>query len=307
MIAGQARDEPTEQPKIMDRSFRLIPFQELDAASNMAIDEALLQSHLQGLSPPTLRFYRFAPPAVSIGYGQKLKEEEERSIRNAGFDLVRRPTGGRAVLHLDDLTYSFVGSEMVSDAVAREAVAVSGESVPPSAQSVCDGISSGAAVRAAYPGFLSASVATSYKQICQGLIEGMKTFGITLELGSSGAGYRANYDCFTVTTGADLHWQGKKMIGSAQMRRKQAVLQHGSILLNQDQSKMSALFGASTTADRHANLYDLLNRQIPLPDLQSAIGEGFASVFQCEIIPSQLSAYEQNLVADLLPKYRSFQ
>jgi len=286
----------------MNSPWRLIRHQEWDAATNMAIDEAVLQSHLDGMAPPTLRFYRFAPPAVSIGYGQKLKQEEEQSIRNAGLDLVRRPTGGRAVLHLDDLTYSFVGSSLAADVVASKIAQPA-----PSTLTDGDGIASGAGDKiAAHPGFLSCSVSVSYKEICRGLIEGLKTFGIELELGSTTADYRASYDCFVATTGADLHLAGKKLIGSAQMRRKYAVLQHGSILLNQDQEKMSSLFGDTKTAIRHANLYEILDRAVPLDELEAAIVKGFESVFMTSILPGELSAYEQNLVCELLPKYQTF-
>jgi len=278
----------------MNSPWRLIPYKEWDAATNMAIDEAILQSHLDGIVPPTLRFYGFAPPAVSIGYGQKLNQEEEQSIGNAGLDLVRRPTGGRAVLHLADLTYSFIGSSLAADVVAAKI-----------AQQAPSAVASGGD-SSTHPGFLSCSVSVSYKQICQGLIEGLKTFGIDLELGSTSADYRANYDCFVATTGADLHLQGKKMIGSAQMRRKYAVLQHGSILLNQDQDKMSSIFGDTKTAIRHANLYDVLNRTVPLQELQAAIVSGFELVFDTSIVPGELSAYEEDLVGKLRPKYKAY-
>ena len=127
----------------MKDTWRLIDFESFDAATNMAVDEAILEAHLDGLVPPTLRFYGWAPPAVSICYGQKLPEKVRQKIIARGFDVVRRPTGGRAVLHLDELTYSFVGSGKMQ----------------------------------------GASVIESYKKICQALISGFKHLGVDVEIG----------------------------------------------------------------------------------------------------------------------------
>src|SRR5437879_3230829 len=91
--------------------WRFIPCASYDGCTNMAIDEAILDAHIAGDAAPTLRLYFFAPPAVTIGLSQKMPPELVQSIEARGIDVVRRPTGGRAVLHLNDLTYSFVGSD----------------------------------------------------------------------------------------------------------------------------------------------------------------------------------------------------
>ncbi len=242
----------------------------------MAADEAILEAHLAGEVPPTLRLYGWNPAAVSIGYSQKISEAEIRSITDHGFDVVRRTTGGRAVLHSGDLTYSFVGSSAMENEKIKD------------------------------QHLLSTSVAGAYKEICQGLIIAIEQFGITLELGSSKSDYRVNYDCFRATTNADLQYAGKKMIGSAQLRRKNAVLQHGSILLNQDQKKMTEIYGGTYEGaeDRHANLFEVIGKSVSMHDLEAAIKLGFSEAFAVAVEPSQLTTDERKRIEVLIPKYK---
>ncbi len=265
--------------------WRLITYSEFEPAFNMAADEAILEAHLAGEVPPTLRLYGWKPAAISIGYSQKISPQEIQSIKDHGLAVVRRPTGGRAVLHLGDLTYSFVGTS-----IGDKDKTVNNEQQSDQNSK----------------GFLSTSVAAAYKQICQGLIEAIKEFGITLELGTSNSEYRTNYDCFRATTNADLQYGGKKMIGSAQLRRKNAVLQHGSILLNQDQNKMAEVFGNTEqlNGDRHANLFEVLARNISMTELESAMKHGFETAFVKTLVPSQLSNYELERIEKLIPKYQ---
>ncbi|MBS1953800.1 MAG: lipoate--protein ligase family protein [Cyanobacteria bacterium SZAS-4] len=257
-------------------NWRLITYGEFDPAFNMAADEAILEAHLAGEVPPTLRLYGWNPAAISIGYSQKISEAEIQSITDHGLDVVRRTTGGRAVLHAGDLTYSFVGSSIGDDSHEQQH-------------------------------FLSTSVAAAYKEICQGLILAFEEFGITLELGSSKSDYRTNYDCFRATTNADLQYAGKKMIGSAQLRRKNAVLQHGSILLDQDQNKMTEVYGGTkseATEDRHANLFEILKKTVSMSELEAALKAGFGKAFAVEFDYSPLTQLEQNRIEALTPKYR---
>ena len=87
-------------------TWRLIVDAEAPGAANMAADEAILNSVIDGASLPTLRFYRWHPPCLSLGRNQKLAEVDLPACRAAGIDIVRRPTGGRSILHTDELTYS---------------------------------------------------------------------------------------------------------------------------------------------------------------------------------------------------------
>lgn len=252
----------------MRQPWRFIVYAQCDAATNMALDEAMLEAHLAGLVPPTLRLYGFAPPAVTLGYNQLVPEGLMERARIEGFEVVRRPTGGRAVLHADDLTYSFIGTS-----------------------NECS------------EGFLSTSVSGAYKQICRGLQLGLQDLGLDLELGNSDVSYRKLHDCFGATTGSDLHVSGKKMIGSAQLRRKHAVLQHGSILLNQGQSIMPQLLCQSTKLDRHANLFEILGRQVSLTELQESVKEGFESAFDIQLHEAPLSDWETQLARQLRSNY----
>ncbi|HEY9785143.1 MAG TPA: lipoate--protein ligase family protein [Candidatus Obscuribacterales bacterium] len=233
----------------------------------MAIDEAILEAHLMGKVPPTLRFYGWEPPAVSLGYAQKLPTESVNRIHEMGFDIVKRPTGGRAVLHFGELTYSFVGS---TDAQLRE------------------------------------SILDAYKQICSGLLEGLRLLGVELEIGSGQPAHRQMHDCFLATTTADLHFGGKKMVGSAQLRRKHAVLQHGSILLSQPQDLMPKLLYPVTAAEsaaslkRHANLFEILKREPTYKELQAAFHKGFEKAFATRFEPGELTELESQLATALL-------
>lgn len=170
----------------------------------MAIDSWLLEQHRLGLHPPTLRFYRWQPIAISLGFHQKRYPDAWRNLRwnEQPVELVRRPSGGRAVLHQGDLTYAVVAS-----------------------------------------GF-SGSRIQAYQDICAFLIQGWRSLGVGLTYGEAGRGYIHNPNCFGTATGADLVIpDGSKLIGSAQLRRGAAILQHGSMQLEPDPELFERVFG----------------------------------------------------------------
>jgi lipoate-protein ligase A len=232
----------------MREVWRLIPYAEFDGSTNMSIDEAILEERINGAAPPTLRLYGFSPPCVTIGLSQKMDDAVAARIQAAGVDVVRRPTGGRAVLHLDDLTYSFVGTD-----------------------TTCGGR-------------FSTSITESYKQISQGLVAAFAELGAPSELGATGVAYRHLQDCFMATTGSDLHHNGTKLIGSAQVRRRGSILQHGSVPLLQDPEMMPRLLGEPTSPDspRHLNLFDLIGRRLTFAELQDAFQAGFQKTFDVD-------------------------
>jgi lipoate-protein ligase A len=264
--------------------WRLIRYEAFDGATNMAIDEAILESHIKGDTPPTLRFYGFQPEAISLGYAQKLDDALLQRLKQSKYSLVRRPTGGRAVLHAGDLTYSFVGSSL-------------GSSVD---QDTAGGIN------AKSEGFLDHSVSKAYKQICAGLIEGLKILDLNSGLGASHVNYRDVHDCFLAATGADLQVDGLKLVGSAQLRRRQGVLQHGSILLNQEQEIMANLFSPEAVLvaasakkeekrNHHANLFELINKR-PIFEIEEALIAGFSTAFGATFETQGLTAAEKDFV-----------
>ncbi len=171
---------------------------------HMALDEYLLEQHRLGQHPPMLRFYQWQPAAISLGYHQRHSPEAWRHLEWQGrsLDIVRRPTGGRAVLHQGDLTYALVTSGYKGN---RQQI---------------------------------------YRQLSAFLVEGWRSLGIPLYYGQVGRGYIHNPDCFGTATNADLVTAtGYKLIGSAQLYRDHAVLQHGSIRLTQDAGLYRQVFG----------------------------------------------------------------
>jgi lipoate-protein ligase A len=256
------------------KSWRLVPYEIYDGALNMALDETLLENHILGATPPTVRFYGWSPAAVTVGYSQTVGSDVIERAVQSGFDVVRRPTGGRAVLHAKELTYSFIGSSDPSD-----------------------------------PNSLSSSIIGAYKQICAALILGLEELGISTELGASDASYRQMHDCFLATTTADLHFRGKKMVGSAQCRRGKGVLQHGSILLDQDQRSMHQLLTGERSGSvdgsrqRHANLLDVLGRTVSIEELSAALKRGFERAFSCCLVNQPVTAVEREQAQAMRGKY----
>lgn len=176
-----------------------------DGATQMAIDKALLEAHIRGDRPAMLRFYRWDRPTLSLGYHQRDYPAywEQVTWQGEKLPIVRRPTGGRGVLHQGDLTYAVITSGLAPG--RRE----------------------------------------SYEQICQFLITGLAQLGLVLRYGDGGRGYIHQPDCFGTATAADLVLpDGSKLIGSAQLRREGAILQHGSIRLNPDADLYRSVFGA---------------------------------------------------------------
>lgn len=186
--------------------WRLIPLLNASGKVQMAIDRWLLEQHQSG-HPPALRFYTWSPAAISLGYHQHKYPEHWQHLVWQGekVDLVRRPTGGRAVLHQGDLTYAVVTSELVGTRVQV------------------------------------------YEKICEFLIQGWRSLNVQLHYGTAGRGYIHNPNCFGTATGADLVLpDGTKFIGSAQLRRGGAILQHGSIRLQPDTELFAEVFGTES-------------------------------------------------------------
>jgi lipoate-protein ligase A len=176
-------------------------------AWNMAVDEAILEHSGRSESLPTLRLYAWEPACLSLGHAQPFADVDGARLRARGWDVVRRATGGRAILHTDELTYSVTGS-------AQEPL-------------------------------LAGSVLESYNRIAQALLSAVKSLGLPVEIKaaqpvgpvSSGMDTR-NPVCFEVPSTYEITVDGKKLIGSAQARKKEGVLQHGSLPLTGDLTRI---------------------------------------------------------------------
>lgn len=195
--------------------WRLIRSGPLSGAENMALDEALLESVAAGRSLPVLRFYGWQPPAVSLGYFQQLASAvDPEACRQLGYDIVRRLTGGRAVLHDCEVTYAVISPERSE----------------------------------LFPG----GILENYRVIARGLQQALDSFGLQTSLapgrtacgGNSAAQQSA---CFTAPATWELLHAGCKMTGSAQKRQGDVFLQHGSIPLDLDPVR---LFQALDTEHR---------------------------------------------------------
>lgn len=239
-------------------TWRLLLHPPADGAWNMSLDEALLRSLQQGFAPVTLRFYRWQPPTVSLGYFQAAEDVELDAIRRLGLGLVRRPTGGRAILHDDELTYSIV--------------------LPASA----------------IPG--GRSVGRSYLTISRCLIAGLEGLGVKALVGrKSPSRTTISPGCFALSTRADLSAAGRKLIGSAQVRRSGFILQHGAIPITIDLAKHKAVFGRAqgqAVIRSAVGLADLLGRRPSWEEISEALVEGFQRVLGVRIEQGELTDRE---------------
>ena len=164
-------------------------------AANMALDQAMAEAAAAGEAPPTLRLYRWQPPAVSLGRHQAIREIDQEAVLALGYDIVRRPTGGRAILHTDELTYAVTA--------AADEPRVSG------------------------------SLMDAYLRLSNALLAGLQRVGLEANkaAGDVRAGPNVSAACFEVPSAYEITAHGRKLIGSAQSRRAGYVLQHGSLPL----------------------------------------------------------------------------
>jgi lipoate-protein ligase A len=254
---------------------------------NMAIDEAILTAHSEGKVPPTVRFYGWNPATLSIGYFQKAAEVDKEALANEGIGFVRRATGGRAVLHDKELTYSIIVAEN-------------------------------------YPG-IPRNVTDAYRVLSEGLLQGFRNLGLGAEMVNlateeekekyASAGSAA---CFDSPSWYELVVEGRKVAGSAQVRQKDVVLQHGSILLDMDTDQLFRLlkFANEKVAERMKSSFtkkavainDLLRAQgketVSLGQVEEAFHKGLASGLGVQLETAVLTPYEEELAEQLaLEKY----
>jgi lipoate-protein ligase A len=244
----------------------------------MAIDEAILLSVAAGMSPPTLRFYGWEPPCVSVGYAQRLRDEVDlETCRRLGYSWVRRPTGGRAILHVDELTYSVV-APLKEPRVAGD-------------------------------------ILTSYRRLSRGLIAGLGLLGCQATQAALNAGCRPpdpSAACFDVPSPYEVLSQGRKLVGSAQARRKRAVLQHGTLPLRGDVSRLAQALVLpdgtrqvlrDTLRRRAITLGEALGRSVSFDEAADALAVGFAQALNLTLVPGGLSDDERDALIPLRAKH----
>lgn len=259
-------------------NWRIINSGIADAASNMAIDEAILLAHSAGQVPPTLRFYGWQPAAVSLGYFQRAMSEIDLDrCKERNIDVVRRLTGGRAVLHEAELTYSIV-------------------------------------VREDDP-LIPKTITASYRFFSNGLLAGLEGLGIQAQMTVPIAAYGqrkkqpASAACFDAPSHYEVTVEGRKLVGSAQVRKNGVILQHGSVLLRFSADQFVDLLRPSSAEKREqtvqmlgsraTSIEDVLKRPVTWQEVYRPMPEAFESALGIELVASELTEEEQLVSREL--------
>ena len=252
---------------------------------NMAMDEALLNFVSRGEIDPVIRFYTWNPATLSIGYFQRLQKEIDiDKVKEKGYGLVRRQTGGRGVLHDKELTYGVI--------------------VPES-----------------HPNMPS-TVTEAYKIISQGLLEGFKNLGFETYFAIPRS--KEERDklkqprssvCFDAPSWYELVVEGRKIAGSAQTRQKGVILQHGSILQDIDIDDLFDMFKFKNErlkakmkenfVQKAVAINDISNQHITLNEMENAFEAGFKKGLNIDFKPLELTEKQLEEVQELEDKYRS--
>jgi lipoyl(octanoyl) transferase len=254
------------------RQWRLIYDNPTFGAQNMAVDEAILTSVAAGNALPTLRVYDWSPLCLSLGYGQRSSDADVERLAVQGWGLVRRPTGGRAILHGDELTYS---------------VALPAD----------DELAQG-------------DVVESYRRISEALMAALQLLGLSPESEKQAKGNRSvGPVCFEVPSHYEITSGGRKLIGSAQVRRKTGILQHGTLPLTGDIARICDALAypdddlreaaRQQVRERATTLEQVCGSPVAWQTAADALVEGFAQTFAIEFMPGGLTEQEETHAAAL--------
>lgn len=256
-------DAPQDNPVTDDyapAAWRLVRSGPADGPTNMAVDEAILRAVVAGEAPPTLRLYAWEPGCFSLGRAQPIVDVDQQALAASGYDLVRRPTGGRAILHVDELTYSVVAP--------RTEPRVTG------------------------------GVVESYRRLSQGLVRGLERLGVANIIADQRVENRGAEGpvCFEVPSDYEITAGGKKLAGSAQMRAQGVVLQHGAIPLYGDITRICSLLAAhpdpAQVRARATTVEEARGRPVSWDEAAEAITAGFAAALNLRFEPGSLTDEE---------------
>jgi len=235
----------------------------------MALDRAVLTCRAAGDAPPTLRLYGWEVPTVTVGRFQPLEQVDLRACERRGFDVVRRPTGGRGVLHDDEVTYSIVAG-------------------------IADGVPRG--------------VAASYRHLSAALADAYRALGVEAELTARQRGAKGAGACYLHSTQADLSLGAAKLSGSAQVWKDDAVLQHGSFVITRDVAAEADVFRLDeaalselvrTTATLEGSLGTRPSREAIIEAVTDAVAGRLGVVLE----PSEFTRSELDLAASFEPEH----
>ncbi|MBU0437719.1 octanoyltransferase [Staphylococcus succinus] len=256
-----------------------------DPYYNMAMDEALLNFVSRGEIDPVIRFYTWNPATLSVGYFQRLtKEIDIEKVKEKGYGMVRRQTGGRGVLHDKELTYSVIVPESHPD--------------------------------------MPSTVTEAYRVISEGLLEGFKLLGFDTYFAIPRS--KEERDklkqprsavCFDAPSWYELVVEGRKIAGSAQVRQKGVILQHGSLLQDVDVDDLFDMFKFKNDrlkdkmkqafVEKAVAINDISNRHITIEDMEMAFEEGFRKGLNIDFKPLELTQQQQNEIKELTEKYKA--
>ncbi len=255
-------------------SWRLLNTGFSDGATNMAIDEAVMLAVAEGKSLPTIRFYGWEPFCLSVGYAQAMAKDVDLEVCHAaGIDCIRRPTGGRAVLHADELTYSIVAPQ--------EEPRVAG------------------------------GIVESYRRLSLGLVQGLALLGLDAceAAPQRSQAKETSAVCFDAPSHYEVTVDGHKLVGSAQMRRKGVVLQHGSLPLYGDITRILGYLRLRSAErrtrlqvelrEKATTLEAALGRTVSFEAAAEAMATGFSARLNLDLAAGPLTPYEEQTAAQL--------
>jgi lipoate-protein ligase A len=251
---------------VSQNNWRLLITKTTNGPMNMAVDHAIMEAVAEGRVPPTLRFYAWEPPCLSLGYTQPASDIDQQRLNANGWQLVRRLTGGRAILHTDELTYSV-------------------------------------AVQADNP-IVAGDIVESYRRLSRALLDCLHTLGADVESEKRAADqpHTKGPVCFEVPSHYEITANNKKLVGSAQVRKMGVVLQHGSLPLTGDITRIcDALVFPDEDQREHvrervqrraATLEEILNRSISWNEAADTLANSFHEVFDLALVEDNLTPDE---------------
>jgi lipoyl(octanoyl) transferase len=258
-----------------ESTWRLIQSPPVAGAWNMAFDEAILESIGAKESLPVLRLYAWEPACLSLGYAQSFSEIDRPALINQGWDVVRRPTGGKAILHTDEITYSVI-------APLDEPR-------------------------------LAGGVLESYSTLSKALLRALQLLGLSPQANSiypTQPGGKGGPVCFEVPSNYEITVNNKKIIGSAQARRREGILQHGalplvgkleritSVLAFQDETARAD--AATRLLDHAATVESISGQIITWQQAAEAFRAAFEEILNLKFISDQPTTKELSRTEELI-------
>jgi len=250
---------------------------------NMAIDEVLATKSVPHDNRSIFRVYQWQPYTISLGFNQDPNDLDLEKCRRDKIDVVRRPTGGRAVLHAEEITYSII--------------------IPKDSE------------------FYSPDILTTYNLINKGILAGLHLIGVKAELvehtideSEQSSSYKHKVPCFSKSAKFEISFQGKKLVGSAQRRYERSILQHGSILVGDYHLHLAEYIAAlkgtriakfrQALAEKTVSISQILSGKINYDKIIWAIKTGFQQCFDIDFFEGQLTPQEVAEVQKIVKKYR---